>query len=190
MRHNNSNRRSRKRGNSGGHNHGGNRGGNSRTKVYDSNGPDVRIRGTAHQVAEKYEALAKDALAGGNIVLAEGYHQHAEHYRRIIGEVTENAQAKSASNADGNRADSKAQSGNNNAASDNTSNKPKAQSKSRTNGRAGNRAGGRTRTENNAETATKDGAEPLPGMSDDLSLPASLLGGDVDVAPTDSLESA
>lgn len=80
MRHNNSNRRSRKRSSNG------NRGGASRSKVYDSNGPDVRIRGTAFQVADKYEALAKDAASSGNTVLAESYLQHAEHYRRIIGE--------------------------------------------------------------------------------------------------------
>ena len=56
----------------------------SRTRVYESNGPDVRIRGTAWQVTEKYQALAKDAESSGNWVLAESYHQHAEHYQRII----------------------------------------------------------------------------------------------------------
>lgn len=56
----------------------------NRMKVYDSNGPDVRIRGTAWQVTEKYEALAKDAETAGNYVLAENYRQHAEHYQRII----------------------------------------------------------------------------------------------------------
>lgn len=54
-------------------------------QVFDSNGPDVRIRGTAHQVAEKYMALAKDAASSGDIVLSESYLQHAEHYQRIIG---------------------------------------------------------------------------------------------------------
>ena len=53
-------------------------------RVYESNGPDVKIRGTAYQVTEKYEALAKDAETSGNIVLAENYRQHAEHYQRII----------------------------------------------------------------------------------------------------------
>lgn len=56
----------------------------SRTKVFDSNGPDVRIRGTAWQVTEKYDILAKDAETAGNYVLAENYRQHAEHYHRII----------------------------------------------------------------------------------------------------------
>lgn len=88
MRHGTSTRRQRNRGNGGGGGNaprrGGNGGGNSRMQVYDSNGPDVRIRGTAHQVAEKYLTLAKDAASMGELVLHESYLQHAEHYQRII----------------------------------------------------------------------------------------------------------
>ena len=80
MKHNNSNRRSRGRGG----NNSRRGGGNNRAKVFDSNGPDVRIRGTAHQISEKYEVLAKDARACGDHVLAESYLQHAEHYQRVI----------------------------------------------------------------------------------------------------------
>lgn len=58
-------------------------------KVYDSNGPDVRVRGTAYQITEKYETLAKDAERSGNIVLAENYRQHLEHYQRIINSFEE-----------------------------------------------------------------------------------------------------
>lgn len=79
MRHGSSGRRSRNRGNN--RNRGG---GNNRAQVFDSNGPDVRIRGTAYQIQEKYAVLAKDALAVGDYVLAESYLQHAEHYQRII----------------------------------------------------------------------------------------------------------
>lgn len=79
MRHNSSNRRSRGRGN--GRGRGGN---NNRSQVFDSNGPEVRIRGTAHQICDKYIALAKDAQSSGDKVLAESYLQHAEHYQRII----------------------------------------------------------------------------------------------------------
>jgi hypothetical protein len=53
-------------------------------QVYDSNGPDVRIRGTAHQVAEKYMTLAKDASSVGDRIMEQSYLQHAEHYQRII----------------------------------------------------------------------------------------------------------
>lgn len=60
------------------------RGHNPMTRVYESNGPDVKIRGTAHHVAEKYTQLARDAQSSGDPVAAEGYLQHAEHYYRLI----------------------------------------------------------------------------------------------------------
>ena len=85
MRHNAATgRRPRNRGhqNNGG---GGRRGGGqpNRSQVFDSNGPDVRIRGTAAQIFEKYSTLAKDAHSMGDRVLAESYLQHAEHYQRL-----------------------------------------------------------------------------------------------------------
>src|SRR5215470_16626183 len=55
-----------------------------RSQTFDSNGPDVRIRGNAYQVLEKYLALARDATAAGDRVAAENFYQHAEHYYRII----------------------------------------------------------------------------------------------------------
>ena len=81
MKHGTQNRRQRNRGNNGRRNN------QPRMQVYDSNGPDVRIRGNAHQVAEKYLALAKDASSGGDRTTAENYYQHAEHYIRIINEI-------------------------------------------------------------------------------------------------------
>lgn len=88
MRHGTPNRRSRNnRGHGGGGGGGGNRQGGgapNRMQVFDSNGPDVRIRGTAHQIVEKYLALAKDASSSGDLVVAESYLQHAEHYQRMI----------------------------------------------------------------------------------------------------------
>ena len=57
---------------------------NPLTRSYDSHGPDVRIRGTAQHVAEKYLELARDAHTGNNPVAAENYLQHAEHYFRLI----------------------------------------------------------------------------------------------------------
>ncbi len=56
----------------------------NKNKVFDSNGPDVRIRGTAYQIVEKYLALAKDSASAGDRVLAESYLQYAEHYQRVI----------------------------------------------------------------------------------------------------------
>jgi hypothetical protein len=54
------------------------------TRTYDSIGPDVRIRGTARHIAEKYLQLARDAHTASNAVAAENYLQHAEHYFRLI----------------------------------------------------------------------------------------------------------
>ena len=66
-------------------NGGGNRKGpNPLTRSYESNGPDVKIRGNAHHVAEKYLQLARDAQSSGDPVAAESYLQHAEHYFRLI----------------------------------------------------------------------------------------------------------
>lgn len=68
-----------------GRNRGGRGGGhNPLTRVYESNGPDVKIRGTAHHIAEKYQQLARDAQSSGDPVSAESYLQHAEHYLRLI----------------------------------------------------------------------------------------------------------
>jgi hypothetical protein len=53
-------------------------------RTFESNGPDVKIRGTAATVAEKYLSLARDAQVSGDPVASENYLQHAEHYFRII----------------------------------------------------------------------------------------------------------
>lgn len=60
------------------------RGPNPLSRNYESNGPDVKIRGNAQHIADKYTALARDAQATGDRVMAENYLQHAEHYVRII----------------------------------------------------------------------------------------------------------
>ena len=79
------NRRSRGRNNNNnGNNNGNRRGGNPLTRSYESSGPDVKVRGTAQTIAERYAALARDALSAGDRVIAENYLQHAEHYNRII----------------------------------------------------------------------------------------------------------
>ena len=65
---------------------------NPLTRVYESNGPDVKIRGTASHIAEKYMQLARDAQASGDPVAAENYFQHAEHYFRILNAMNQAAQ--------------------------------------------------------------------------------------------------
>ncbi len=79
------NRRMRGRNNSGGGNNNGNRKSpNPLQRSYESNGPDVKVRGTAQNVAEKYLQLARDAQSSGDTVAAESYFQFAEHYYRIL----------------------------------------------------------------------------------------------------------
>lgn len=62
----------------------GGKGPNPLSRSYESNGPDVKVRGTAAHIAEKYVQLARDAQSSGDPILAESYLQHAEHYFRII----------------------------------------------------------------------------------------------------------
>ena len=57
----------------------------NRNHVFDSQGPDLRLRGTAQQLFERYLQLGRDATGGGDRVMAESYFQYAEHYFRIIG---------------------------------------------------------------------------------------------------------
>ncbi len=61
----------------------------NRNHVFDSNGPDVRLRGTAQQLFEKYLQLGRDATGSGDRVMAEGYFQHAEHYFRILNAMSQ-----------------------------------------------------------------------------------------------------
>ncbi len=65
----------------------------SRSQTFDSSGPDVKVRGSASQVLEKYLAMARDATAAGDRIAAENYFQHAEHYYRILSaNAAQNAQ--------------------------------------------------------------------------------------------------
>jgi len=68
-------------GNSGGGNGGG---GFNPNRTFDSSGPEIKIRGSASHVYEKYLQLARDANSSGDRVMAENYLQHAEHYYRIM----------------------------------------------------------------------------------------------------------
>src|SRR5215475_7095105 len=81
---NGQNKRMRSRNRKGGHHQ------NPLSRMYESNGPDVKIRGTASHIAEKYLQLARDAQSSsGDPVSAENYLQHAEHYFRLIAAAQE-----------------------------------------------------------------------------------------------------
>src|SRR6187399_897933 len=92
MRNGQNNKRMRNRNNnnnSSNNNNNNRRGQNPMTRVFESNGPDIKIRGTASHVAEKYVQLARDARSSGDPVAAENYYQHAEHYFRLIAAAQE-----------------------------------------------------------------------------------------------------
>ncbi len=76
------------------------RGPNPLTRSYESNGPDVKVRGTAQHIAEKYTQLARDAHLSGDPVAAESYLQHAEHYYRLIATAVQAQQAALSGQAD------------------------------------------------------------------------------------------
>ena len=58
--------------------------GHHRSHAIDSNGPEVKVRGNANQIFEKYLLLARDATSSGDRIMAENYLQHAEHYYRVV----------------------------------------------------------------------------------------------------------
>ncbi len=55
-----------------------------RMQTFDSSGPNVKIRGNAYQVFERYVAMAREAASAGDRIAAENFYQHAEHYFRIM----------------------------------------------------------------------------------------------------------
>src|SRR5215217_8193371 len=79
MRPNNQNNKNRQRSRNGGRKHV-----NPLSRNFESNGQDVKVRGNAAHIAEKYLQLARDAQSSGDSVMAENYLQHAEHYFRIV----------------------------------------------------------------------------------------------------------
>ena len=83
---NNNSNKNRSRGRNGGRKHV-----NPLSRSFESNGPDVKVRGNAPHIAEKYMQLARDAQSSGDSVMAENYLQHAEHYFRIVSAAQPNA---------------------------------------------------------------------------------------------------
>lgn len=55
-----------------------------RSHNYESNGPEVKVRGSAQQIVERYLALARDAYSAGDRIMSENYFQHAEHFFRVM----------------------------------------------------------------------------------------------------------
>jgi len=73
----------------------------NRNHVFDSSGPDLRIRGTSQQLFEKYLQLGRDATSSADRVMAESYFQHAEHYFRILNAMNQAAQVQGQGQSNG-----------------------------------------------------------------------------------------
>ena len=87
MRSSNASRRNR------GRNTNGRRNGVGINQIFESNGNDSKVKGNAQQVNEKYQLLARDAKSSGDVIKAENYFQHAEHYHRLHSSLLNAAQA-------------------------------------------------------------------------------------------------
>ncbi|MDW3184314.1 DUF4167 domain-containing protein [Roseobacter sp.] len=72
----------------------GNQGGNVVNRVFDSSGPEGKVRGTPQQIIEKYNQLARDAQLSNDRVAAENFQQHAEHYTRMLAEAQREIEAR------------------------------------------------------------------------------------------------
>ncbi len=57
---------------------------NASSRLLESNGPDIKIKGSAPQIVEKYLALSRESQSSGDPIAAESYLQYAEHYQRIV----------------------------------------------------------------------------------------------------------
>lgn len=148
---------------------------NPMSRSYESNGPDVKVRGTASHVAEKYMSLARDASSSGDIVAAESYLQHAEHYNRIVmaaqQQASQNAQAAEQANGGGRpRQNAEQQGGGENAESEAADAGPGSQDRQRHAGDREHHGGrGRGRQSENRNEGVKDanGAEPEKAQAAD-----------------------
>ena len=76
---------------------------NNINRVFDSSGPEGKVRGTPQQIIDKYSQLARDAFLGNDRVAAENFQQHAEHYTRLLAEAQRDAEEKRAQADQANR---------------------------------------------------------------------------------------
>jgi len=177
---------------------------NPLSRNFESNGPDVKIRGNANHIAEKYSVLARDALTSGDTVMAENYFQHAEHYFRIIAAnqpsnppaVQNNSQREDGNGAISNQGDSGDDNASNDASdevSSDSGDQPQPEmasgevkSEGRRNGRrpANSRRTSRSSADKSPDTSTspETGEDaPVEKLSKDAALlPSSLIGKSAD----------
>lgn len=132
--------------------------GNNANRSYESNGPDVKIRGNASHISEKYQQLARDAAASGDRIGAENYLQHAEHYYRLVLETQQQNQQQR-EQREQQRAAAEAEGGSDNDGGDGRGDKSEG-------GRdGGNRRRGRRRRDTVQENAQENGRDKSEAAS-------------------------
>ncbi|MGB0631640.1 MAG: DUF4167 domain-containing protein [Alphaproteobacteria bacterium] len=147
----------------------GRKGGNPRNQSFESNGPDVKVRGNAQQVVEKYLTLARDASSAGDRINAESYYQFAEHYYRVMNAANE--QQRQQQQQQNTEAEGDAQQGGDAAeaadASDNDGNQNNG--RRRRNVRGNGRENGTAKEEaaDKMETPVEEAAAPAPEAASD-----------------------
>ncbi|WP_300528272.1 DUF4167 domain-containing protein [Maricaulis sp.] len=124
-------------------------GGNPANRSYESNGPEVKIRGNASQIYEKYLTLARDATSSGDRVRAENLYQHAEHYFRIVQANQPKRDPEAEDGAENTEAQGEDGEG---------EQQPQREERGRGRGRNNRRRGGDAPQ---ADTSSEDGADPL-----------------------------
>ena len=122
----------------------------NRNQIFDSSGPDVRVRGNAHQVFDKYQALAREAAASGDRIQAEAYWQYADHYFRVIQSMGGFVQRNNQGWGDGGGDEAQAGQGQ----------QPGAQANGNGNGHAGPERGGGGREDGRDESEDRGDSEP------------------------------
>jgi len=68
--------------------------GNALNRVFDSSGPEGKVRGTPQQIIDKYNQLARDAQLSNDRVATENFQQHAEHYLRLLAQALKEQEAR------------------------------------------------------------------------------------------------
>jgi hypothetical protein len=142
--------------------------GNSANRSYESNGPEVKIRGNASQIYDKYLQLARDSSLAGDRVRAENLYQHAEHYYRIVqlnAPKREAGQDEGADNTETTGEDGGGQENTQERSNDRSHDRSQGRSNDRSQGRGRGRGRGRDRSEQHDPmnvVKPESGAEPAP----------------------------
>jgi hypothetical protein len=170
-------RRQRNRSSGGSNSNNNRRNQNPLSRNYESNGPDVKIRGNAQLVADKYSTLARDALSAGDNVMAENYLQHAEHYNRIIMAAQAQMQAqREERNESGDDGDDDNQDDNRQASGSNRDNQDRGDRDDRGDDDRNNRDRGNRDRQNRGRREQSGGQPQANGAADASEAPQPVIG--------------